>query len=344
MIEIQEANTDKPFLFASYAEADKIQVFSDIQKLQSSGVNIWTDISLGRHPGLDWRKIVSHVQSRPLCRGILVFVSRFSLSSTAVQYELEISQSRYVKDMHRGKALPIIPIQVQRYHVLSDFCYDIIEEYGESRDESDIPDDNESVLPSKIVSDIRENFFPDNNILYVNLYDETRSDYSLPLDRLERMDVVNREKKVQNKQEGGIYFAQGKAIFYNIENSLSKKGYIRDRKSKEDAERGIILFENAAAYDYREAYLYIGKLIISTGMTNRKQYKRCHSCFLRALDYGFEESLFYLAVMFYNAKDYKLANKYINLFKNSGSNELNTHKKTVAQLEKKIKGKQGSDG
>ena len=55
---LKRVNFLKPYIFVSYANADNIQVLSDVIRLQQEGINVWIDSELQRYTGRSWKKVV----------------------------------------------------------------------------------------------------------------------------------------------------------------------------------------------------------------------------------------------------------------------------------------------
>ena len=45
-MELKQVNTNKPYAFVSYANADIIQVQADVKRLQNAGINLWIDTDM----------------------------------------------------------------------------------------------------------------------------------------------------------------------------------------------------------------------------------------------------------------------------------------------------------
>lgn len=91
------------------------------------------------------------------CKAVLLFVSKFALISSAVKYELDLTVSSDVKGTHFGKKVPIIPIEVVAIDDITEYCYQIANEYSRSKIEADMVDEAD-YKPSTNVNHIRENF------------------------------------------------------------------------------------------------------------------------------------------------------------------------------------------
>lgn len=125
---------DKPFVFISYAHADKLQVYPIIDYLHRSGFNVWYDEGIS--PSEDWMdSIVNNIEN---CTVFLVFISPHILDSKYVRKEisfaLEIDKPFYAVFL-KDTALPsrlrfeISGIQHMKKYIMPDNeFYDKIKE------------------------------------------------------------------------------------------------------------------------------------------------------------------------------------------------------------------------
>lgn len=327
--------TDKPFLFISYANADRIQVSADVGRLRRLGINVWIDEKMSRYAGQPWDKVVRHIMAKPNCKGILLFVSRFSLASSAVQRELEISRSDYIKGMHWGHSLPIIQIQVQKYGLISEYCHEISEEYGNARCNSDLPEVGE-VQPSEIVVDIHGKYLSNDSELHINLFDGNKNGYDALMERFKELQVVGRSN---------ITYA---VISDNVDSLLTDgKAIIKKMDQEEDSERymeywgmAVEKMEKAAMNHSNRAYLYLGRLYESRDDQLYSDFKTAQSCFIRAIDCGIDEALLDMCILLCNIREYKLAKKYAEKVKTKKFWEkepfLSRYKKVLKIISKNV--------
>lgn len=75
---------DKPFIFISYAHADKVEVMEVLQRLMNDGYRFWFDE--GIEPGAEWRAELRQAIQSSNC--LLVFISKKSMQSEYVLNEL----------------------------------------------------------------------------------------------------------------------------------------------------------------------------------------------------------------------------------------------------------------
>lgn len=78
------------YYFVSYAHHDFKEVYKDILLLQNQGVAIWYDG--GMPPGKDWTSIADTMMARYSCKGIIMYLSRNSLTSSSVAKEISFAQ------------------------------------------------------------------------------------------------------------------------------------------------------------------------------------------------------------------------------------------------------------
>lgn len=154
---MEKVDITKPYFFVSYACVDEVQVYTDIRRLQNHGINIWIDTELKGYVGKSWKNIVKNAIRNGNCKAVLLFVSKFALISSAVKYELDLTVSSDVKGTHFGKKVPIIPIEVVAIDDITEYCYQIANEYSRSKIEADMVDEAD-YKPSTNVNHIRENF------------------------------------------------------------------------------------------------------------------------------------------------------------------------------------------
>ena len=76
------------YYFVSYSHLDYKEVYSDILRLQEQGLNIWYD--RGLPAGKDWEKSAYESIIRHSCIGVIFYLSKNSLLSSAVAREIEL--------------------------------------------------------------------------------------------------------------------------------------------------------------------------------------------------------------------------------------------------------------
>jgi ABC-type lipoprotein export system ATPase subunit len=74
----------EPYIFASYAHADKAEVYPDLQRLHGFGYRIWYDEGIS--PGDDWEATIPEAIDR--CTTFILFVSNAAIASIYVGKEL----------------------------------------------------------------------------------------------------------------------------------------------------------------------------------------------------------------------------------------------------------------
>lgn len=298
-MELERVNINEPYAFVSYANADIIQVQADVKRLQYAGMNLWIDTELSRYIGRNWKNVVRRAMRDSNCKAVLFFVSKFSLGSDAVRYELDMSCSEDIIGMHYGKKLPIIIIRVAQFTDIKLFCYEMAEEYGDSLNEADIPD-NGKTLSSENVIYIMNHYLNNTDILHQSIYNIQTSKWLAFLEGMEHFGL-----KVTRQSD---------FLIPSVSNLLDTGRLLKSHRKMSDA---LKYLELAAGYGSAEAYVEIGRLYSCQKTPTVQEYKQAQSCFIRAIDLGIEAAKLDLAICFYNAKEYRLMQKYLNEVKNS---------------------------
>lgn len=301
---INNFNQGKPYVFVSYANADYVQVFSDVKRLSESGVNVWIDTELSRYTGKSWRNVARQALRHPNCKAIIFFVSKFSLISSAVRMELDTACSEDVKGTHRGKIVPIIPIGVTLFDDIVKFCYEVSEEYAMSHFESELPDDG-GYVPSENANYIREQYIQEGDKLFTSLFD--KKDINSFINRLQGLGAVN--QPVQNRSKKNQIDSW---MFYG-------KKYRDERKYNE----ATSCFENAAMEGNADAYIHLGKIYNRDRNREFKEYRYAESCFIRAVDLNKYIAKTEIVALNYNRGDYQIARMLLDEIKNSEEYRLN---------------------
>lgn len=297
-------NQGRPYVFVSYANADYVQVFSDVQRLFDQGVNIWIDTELSRYTGKPWRAVARQAIRHPNCKAVLFFVSKFSLISSAVRMELDTACSDDVKGTHRGKSVAIMPIGVTRFSDIEQFCYGVSEEYAMGRFESELPDDG-GYVPSENANYIRERYIQSGDGLFTSLFDKNNIDPFM--EQLQKLGVVNQSVqggKTENQADSWMRYG---------------KKYRDERKYDE----AIACFEKAAMEGEADAYISLGKIYNRDRNRELKEYRYAESCFIRAVDLNKYIAKTEIAALNYNRGDYQMARILLDEIKNSEEYRLN---------------------
>ena len=82
----------KDYYFVSYSHKDYRSIYPDIFALQEEGLSVWYD--RGIPAGKDWRDIANKYMAPSVCKGILFYISEYSLSSKAVYEEMKYAKSQ----------------------------------------------------------------------------------------------------------------------------------------------------------------------------------------------------------------------------------------------------------
>ena len=300
---MEKVDITKPYFFVSYACVDEVQVYTDIRRLQNHGINIWIDTELKGYVGKSWKNIVKNAIRNGNCKAVLLFVSKFALISSAVIYELDLTVSSDVKGTHFGKKVPIIPIEVVAIDDITEYCYQIANEYSRSKIEADMVDEAD-YKPSTNVNHIREKFFENNDILWGRIYD--MRDIEPFIEAMRKYGVepcANSTNVVVNKLDS--------------ENALKKAKHFYNNGSMKDAYDCFIL---SAIGGNAEAYLGLGILCNKRNSENKtRDYLQAESCLLRAVELGCLDAMYYLVGLYYNRRgdDYEnMVRKQIDEIKN----------------------------
>lgn len=283
---LEKVDTTKPYFFVSYACVDEVQVFADVRKLQNQGINIWIDTELKGYIGKSWKNVVKNAIRNGNCKAVLLFVSKFALISSAVKYELDLTISAEVKGTHFGKKVPIIPIEVAAIDDITEYCYRIANEYSKSKIEADLVDE-ENYRPSMNVNHIRENFFENNEHLYERIY--AIDDINTFIEALERYGV----KPFSNYKKLIIDNSNAKDALEKAKSFLLQ-GAIKDAYDN---------FMLSAIGGNAEAYLNLGILCNKRNSENKtRDYLQAESCFIRAVELGCLDAMYYLVGLYYNRR------------------------------------------
>lgn len=297
-------NQGRPYVFISYANADYVQVFSDVQRLSNQGVNIWIDTELSRYTGKPWRNVTRQAIRHPNCKAVLFFVSKFSLVSSAVKMELDTACSEDVKGTHRGKGVDIMPIGVTRFSDIVQFGYRVSEEYAMGRFELELPDDG-GYMPSENANYIRERYIQSGDELFTSLFD--KNNISPFIGQLQGMGVVN--QSIQNEKAAN-----------QIGNWMHFGKKYKDERKYDEA---ISCFEQAAMKGNADAYIALGKIYNRDRNRELKEYRYAESCFIRAVDLNKYIAKTEIAALNYNRGDYQMARILLDEIKNSEEYRLN---------------------
>ncbi len=316
---LKRVNFLKPYIFVSYANADNIQVLSDVIRLQQEGINVWIDSELQRYTGRSWKKVVFQAMKNPNCKAVLFFISKFSLMSDAVKYELDTTRDLIVKGTHYQKDIPILPIEVTTIDNIMEFCNSLAEECAldEIMVNSELPDEDE-YIPSENVIYIRENFFSDNSIMRYRIFD--KENIKKFLETLSQYGVQCNDKFIPCQQDLNLLMKEGRRF--------RKLGMLQDAFNS---------FKKAALAGSVEAYVAIGYLNEIMEQMSVHQYKQAESCFIRAIDLHQMPAKLGLAILYYNGCEYRKARKILGEIQNS-KNYLNSIKlkNTYNQLVKSL--------
>lgn len=301
MEKIKKVDYLKPYIFVSYANADNIQVLSDVKRLQQEGINIWIDSELERYTGRSWKGVVFQAMKNPNCKAVLFFVSKFSLMSDAIKYELETTNDVIVKGTHYQKSIPILPIEVTKISNITDFCNSLAEECAldELKVNSELPDE-EDYVPSVNVIQIREKFFSDNDVMRYRIFD--KENIQVFLERLAGYGVQCRGK------EDSVSYSKDSESLMKEGKKFRKLGRIQDAFNS---------FREAALEGRADAYEAIGYLLQTMKRVSIHDYKQAESCFIRAIDLHQASAKLGLAVLYYNWDEYRKANKMLEEIKKS---------------------------
>lgn len=287
---LEKVDLSKPYLFVSYASVDEVQVFSDVRKLQNEGINIWIDTELNRYAGKSWKSVVKNAIRNGNCKAVLLFVSKFALISKAVKYELDLTISSDVKGTHFGKKVPVIPIEVTPISDITEYCYQIANEYSMSNIEADIldEDDEENYRPSQNVNHIREIFFENNDRRYERLYD--MDDKKPFMDGLKKYGI----------SPNPIH------TYITIDRAMADKAFEKAKKLYQEG-------NSKEAYDYfvlsafgglSRAYIWLGMICTKRNdVSTTTDLLQAESCWIRANDLGNLEAPYFLAGLYYNKRE-----------------------------------------
>lgn len=147
------------YLFASYSSKD--QRIKDItQMLAENGVEVWIDQN-DIKAGDMWDEDVKKAISSKYCKGILLFLSENSITSSAVYEELAFAESNFVRLTHGGDALPIIPIDLEE--IMDDpmaWAYKVLEKLEDDKTK----DENWYQKQELLVKNAELNYFSDRTV------------------------------------------------------------------------------------------------------------------------------------------------------------------------------------
>lgn len=87
-VDVMPYTQSEEYYFVSYSHLDYKEVYSDILKLQEQGLNIWYD--RGLPAGRDWEKSAYEAIVKHSCVGVIFYLSKNSLLSSAVAREIEL--------------------------------------------------------------------------------------------------------------------------------------------------------------------------------------------------------------------------------------------------------------
>lgn len=109
---IGACDTSKPFIYVSYAIADATKVYRDILSLQEAGQNIWVDIPANFNTGHGFNSTIFRAISNDYCKGMLVYLSETSMTSTQNVKEVAYARASWTQDAHPG-GLPVYVVEVE---------------------------------------------------------------------------------------------------------------------------------------------------------------------------------------------------------------------------------------
>lgn len=159
------------FVFVSYSSKNKKLVDEVIDGLRKAGVNLWIDDILKEHVGEEWFDPVKDRMSSKYCKGVLFFVSRYSVSSKQVLREIAFTESREVRGSHRGAALRIFPIEAEPgIDNIEEWIYDLRDDKEDERDVN--PHWRQE---QEIIDDFREICFSSNNVVRIPYSEDAAS-------------------------------------------------------------------------------------------------------------------------------------------------------------------------
>lgn len=315
--QLRQVDDTRPFVFVSYASPDKTQVFADMLRLQNAGLNFWIDTELAYYTGNTWKEVVRHNMRNRNCKAVLCFVSKFSLMSSAVRFELDTANSQEIKGTHYGKSLPIIPIQVTPFEKITEFCYEIAAECTETRAEAELPGEGE-IRPSDNVIYLQNKYFNNDDILHYCIFNNR--DICGFVDSLKSRYGVVFEELINNK-----------FVFKNNKNELMKSG--KRYKDAKDYDKSLVYYIEAAIQGEAEAYLEMGH-IYGNNIHRLIDYRTAESCFQRAFDLGLHIARYDIIVLGYRGKEYRLTRSRINEIKDTA---LYSNKKVMRGCEDILK-------
>jgi DNA-binding winged helix-turn-helix (wHTH) protein/TolB-like protein len=84
-------NGDEPYTFVCYSHQNREQVYQELVRLRSAGINVWYDEGIS--PGAEWTEEVANAIAN--CTHLLFFVSTDSVSSKHCLDELSYAQERH---------------------------------------------------------------------------------------------------------------------------------------------------------------------------------------------------------------------------------------------------------
>ena len=120
---------DEPFIFVSYAHADKALVYPEIRRLHDLGYRIWYDE--GIPPISRWMKVI--VDKVVSCAVFMLFISRNAIASENVQDEIHVAvqKNKPLLTIHleqlSEEALLEVPPRLSRWQVVK--MYDLSHEW-----------------------------------------------------------------------------------------------------------------------------------------------------------------------------------------------------------------------
>lgn len=115
--------------------------------------------------GQSWKQVVLQVMKHPNCKAVLCFVSKFSLMSDVIKYELDTTRNVSVTGTHYQKNLSILPIEVTN---ISEFCSNLVAECAFDEFDSEFP--GEGVYsPSENVIYLQNKYFFDSSIMHYRI-------------------------------------------------------------------------------------------------------------------------------------------------------------------------------
>ena len=127
---------NRNYLFASYSSKDSV-VKDIIQMLAEKGVEVWFDQD-NMNAGHKWDDDARKAISSKYCKGILLFLSVNSITSSAVYEELSFAESNFVRMTHSGDKLQIIPIDLEE--IIDDpmiWAYKVLEDLEDRKTEDE---------------------------------------------------------------------------------------------------------------------------------------------------------------------------------------------------------------